>query len=145
MTIISIWKINIALLKMRFHLSGIGVPGKSSLLVRAEGGVASLKVATRYSDNRCIVGVVALSAPIEYEGTTFYSNDELRSIKIPKLIINSEFDGGANDTRKMSEILSNPKEVLFYAGDAHGTELFSNEGEAFVTKLKHFIASVFEN
>lgn len=116
---------------------------KIILIGASRGGVASIKVAARHMNNNCIVGVVAFSAPIEYEGTVFYSKDELSRIKIPKLLINSENDDGANDTRKMFEIFGNPKELLFYPGDAHGTELFDKERESIIKKLHDFTAAAF--
>ncbi|MBM9616969.1 alpha/beta hydrolase [Desulfobulbus rhabdoformis] len=117
---------------------------KVILIGASRGGVASIKVAARHVNNDCIVGVVALSAPIEYEGTVFYSKNELSRIKIPKLLINSENDDGANDTRKMFELFDNPKEILFYPGHAHGTELFGKERESIIKKLQEFTAAAFE-
>jgi len=117
---------------------------KRIILVGASrGGVASIKAAARNSDNDSIVGVVALSAPIEYEGTVFYHNHELSGIRIPKLLINSEDDDGANDTRKMFDLFDGPKELLFYPGNAHGTELFDTEQESILQKLRGFAESVF--
>ncbi len=115
---------------------------KIVLIGASRGGVASIKVAARHVNNDSIVGVVAISAPIEYEGTVFYSNDELNRIKIPKLLINTERDDGADDNRKMIEILREPKELLLYPGDAHGTELFDKEREPIIKKLGSFIKCV---
>lgn len=116
---------------------------KIILVGASRGGVASIKVAARNTNNDSIVGVVALSAPIEYEGTIFYYNHELSGIKIPKLLINSENDDGANDTRKMFELFEGPKELSIYPGNAHGTELFHQEGESILKKLRGFAKSVF--
>jgi hypothetical protein len=115
---------------------------KIVLIGASRGGVTSIKVAARHVNNDGIVGVIAISAPIEYEGIVFYSDDELRAITIPKLLLNSEKDGGAEDNRKMLEIFSEPKELLFYSGDAHGTELFENERESVTNKISGFIKSV---
>lgn len=116
---------------------------KIILIGASRGGVASLKVSAKTTMKDCIVGVVALSAPIEYEGTVFYSNDELCRIEIPKLLINSESDDGADDTRKMYELFKRPKEMILYPGAAHGTELFDEECESLVGRLKNFAESVF--
>lgn len=116
---------------------------KIVLIGASRGGVASLKVAARSVDNDSIVGVAALSAPIEYEGTEFYSNDELCGIRIPKLLINSESDDGADDTRKMHELFDEPKEVLFFPGNAHGTELLGKGREELAGKLKRFAEVAF--
>ena len=123
---------------------GLGVE-KIFLIGASRGGVASIKVAARNTNNDSIVGVIAISAPIEYEGYLFYSDDELRAINIPKLLLNSEKDGGAEDNRKMFEIFGEPKELLFYSGDAHGTELFENELESMATKISNFMKSVLRN
>ena len=111
---------------------------KVALVGASRGGVASIKAAARQMDSDVVVGVAAISAPIEHEGTVFYSSDELRGIKIPKLLINSENDDGANDNRKMCDIFSEPKELHFFPGDAHGTELFDKERESIIKKLRHF-------
>jgi hypothetical protein len=116
---------------------------KIVLIGASRGGVTSVKVAARSVDNNCIVGVAALSAPIKHEGIVFYSTDELCGIRIPKLLINSESDDGADDTRKMYEIFEEPKELFIYPGNAHGTELFHKERESIIKKLQDFIESVF--
>ncbi|WP_012645285.1 alpha/beta hydrolase [Geotalea daltonii] len=115
---------------------------KIILVGASRGGVASIKVAARNTNSDAIVGVVALSAPIEYEGTIFYNNHELSDIKIPKLLINSENDDGVNDTRKMFELFEGSKELLICPGNAHGTELFHQE-ESIIKKLRNFAKSVF--
>ncbi len=120
-----------------------GMGAKKIVLVGASrGGVASIKVAARHVNNDSIAGVVAISAPIEYEGTIFYNDDELNGIRIPKLLLNSERDDGADDNRKMIEIFREPKELLFYPGDAHGTEFFDKERESIIKKMESFIKSV---
>ena len=115
---------------------------KIVLIGASRGGVATIKTAARHDHDDSVVGIIAISAPIEYEGTVFYSNDELRSIKIPKLLLNSEEDDGAEDNRKMIEAFSEPKSLLLYPGNAHGTELFVNERESVTTKINVFVKSV---
>ena len=116
---------------------------KNVILVGASrGGVASIKVAAHPPADQRLVGVVALSAPIEYGGTVFYNKEELSRIKIPKLLINSEHDDGASDTREMFQLFEEPKEMLFYPGDAHGTQLFAREQQSIITKLQDFVAVV---
>lgn len=112
------------------------------LIGASRGGVASIKAAARHVNDDSIAGVVAISAPIEYEGTIFYDADELNNIGIPKLLLNSEGDGGASDNRKMMEMLAEPKELFLYPGDAHGTELFEKERESVINKMNSFIRSV---
>lgn len=119
----------------------MGIP-KIVLIGASRGGVASIKLAARHTDNDSIAGVVAISPRIEYEGTVFYSNEELEAIRVPKLLINTDRDEGADDNRKMINIFREPKELLFYSGDAHGTELFDKERESIIQKLDSFIKSV---
>lgn len=118
---------------------------KIVLIGASRGGVASIKVASRHVNNNSIIGIVAISAPIEYEGVVFYSNEELQRIIIPKLLLNSEGDDGAEDNRRMLDIFSEPKELILYSGVAHGTELFKYERESITTKMKSFIESVLKN
>lgn len=111
------------------------------LIGASRGGVASIKVAARQLHRDNIIGVAALSAPIEYEGTVFYSHGELKKITIPKLLINSENDDGAKDNHKMLQIFNRPKELVVYPGDAHGTELLEKERKSIVENLQSLIAS----
>ncbi|OPX96004.1 MAG: Alpha/beta hydrolase family protein [Syntrophorhabdus sp. PtaB.Bin006] len=119
---------------------------KQIILVGASrGGVASIKVAANMFDKDHIVGVVALSAPIEHEGIVFYNSEELSRIRIPKLLVNSESDECVAGTFKMYQLVNYPKELLIYSGEAHGTEIFLKDGKAFAQKLNDFISSVFKN
>jgi pimeloyl-ACP methyl ester carboxylesterase len=111
------------------------------LIGASRGGVASVKVASRSHDG--IIGIAAISAPIEYEGTVFYSSEELGAIKVPKLLINSEHDEGVNGTRRMFEIVHDPKEMLILPGNGHGTEIFADQRELLVNRLKGFIEDLF--
>ena len=58
---------------------------------------------------------------------------------MPKLLINSEEDDGADDNRKMFEIFRDPKKLRFYPGNAHGTQLFDSVKEAVTEDIKEFI------
>lgn len=117
---------------------------KKIILVGASrGGVASIKVAFQALDSDNIIGVAALSAPIEYDGCTFYSTDQLRCIKIPTLVINSENDDGAADTVKMHDLFTGPKNLFICPGDAHGTEMFQTNGDAVIKQLQNFINTTF--
>ncbi len=119
---------------------------KHIILVGASrGGVASIKVAANSFDKDHIVGVVALSAPIEHEGMVFYNSEELSRIRIPKLLVNSESDECVAGTHEMYQLVNYPKELLIYSGGAHGTEIFLKDGKAFAQKLNDFISSVFKN
>lgn len=113
------------------------------LLGASRGGVSSIKVAANPDKDQSLVGVVAISAPIEYEGTTFYSTAELAGINIPKLLINSADDDCAADTRRMYQLLSAPKVLKIYSGDAHGTEIFQHHRSELVQLLSDFCRTVF--
>lgn len=113
------------------------------LIGASRGGVASIKLASRAFDDASIAGLAALSAPIEYEGTIFYGDDELGRIAIRKLLINSKGDVWSNDTRRMYEIFKKPKKLCIYPGDAHGTELFARERESIQRELIAFIKNIF--
>ena len=117
---------------------------KVVLIGACRGGVISIQAAANNS-NSGIVAVAALAVPIEYEGTIFYSSEELTSISIPKLLINSEGDYSANDTRKMHEMFIEPKAISFYSGDEHGTDIFKNPDhkKALINQLVNFASSSF--
>ena len=118
---------------------------KQIILVGASrGGVASIKVAANSFDKDHIVGVVALSAPVEHEGMVFYNSEELSRIRIPKLLVNSESDECVAGTHEMYQLVNYPKELKIYSGGAHGTEIFLKDGKAFAQKLNDFISSVFK-
>lgn len=117
---------------------------KKILLIGASrGGVASLKVATNPTYSKDLVGIVALSAPIEYNGVVFYSHKELKNIEIPTLLINSEYDDGVNDTLSMFEILDNKKEFKIYPGSGHGTEILIDNKDSLLSIIQDFSNSVF--
>lgn len=118
---------------------------KMVLVGASRGGVISLQAAANNANAKYIVGVAALSAPIQYEGVTFYSTEELRSISVPKLLINSEGDESANDTRKMGEEFIAPKFVSFYPGHEHGTDILNDPGhkKALIKELSQFVSSSF--
>lgn len=116
---------------------------KVVLIGASRGGVISLQAAANHNHTFRIAAVAALSAPIQYDGVTFYSVEELRAISVPKLLINSEGDEAANDTRKMSEIIMEPKSMSIYSGDAHGTNIFHDPDNkrALVKELVDFVSA----
>jgi len=118
---------------------------KIVLIGACRGGVITIQAAANNSSTADIVAVAALAAPIEYEGTTFYSSEELSSISVPKLLINSEGDDSASDTRKMYEVVIEPKAISFYHGDEHGTDIFNNADhrEVLIRQLVDFASSSF--
>lgn len=116
---------------------------KIVLIGASRGVVTAMQVSARSADLDHIVGVVAVSAPVEHEGTVFFSSEELGRVGIPKLFINTEHDECAPGTRQMYDLVPAPKEMVFYPGDAHGTEIFATaSGESLLKRLVGFTGSV---
>lgn len=103
----------------------VGQQGAESVvLVGASlGGLAVLEVA----DEVAPAGVVVLAAPFD---APFFQNlrvtaEDVAAIQSPILFISSENDhaGFADDTQQLYDLAAQPKELAFYPGQAHGTEL----------------------
>lgn len=124
------------------HVTAMGAT-RIFLAGASRGGVASLKVAAKHPNDKRIVGIAALSSPIEHEGTIFYTEEELKAISVPKLLINSEGDDGAADNHRMLALFSAPKTLAFYPGDGHGTQIFDEHKDAAVETLATFINHAF--
>ncbi len=101
-----------------------------------------MQIAAKYDADATVVGAVAISAPVEYEGTVFFNDDELGRIKVPVLLINTEHDECAAGTRQMFGLISAPKTMLFYDGSEHGTEILATKRELLVMALANFVDSV---
>ena len=102
------------------------------------GGAVSLRVAARRGDDNNIVGLVAISTPLEFEGERLYTDGDLRMIIAPKLVISSEFEDGVEDSRNIFALLEDPRQLTIYPGDAHGTDLFLEHGESLTRQLREF-------
>ncbi len=111
----------------------------------SRGGVASIRVACDRRGDSSIVGVAAMSAPIVHEGVTFYTEEELMKIEVPKLLINSEADDGTGDALKMHGLFRDPKQLRIFSGDGHGTQIIEQHGEAPVKLISEFSERVFSN
>ncbi len=73
-----------------------------------------------------IVGV-AVSSPVSY-GNVQISDEELRSITMPFLFLNSEGDKFIQDTKHMfATVKSSSKELHIYSGAAHGGYILDTE------------------
>ncbi len=116
---------------------------KIILIGASRGGVSAISVASDPNINYGIIAIAAISAPRVYEGTLFYSTEELRAIKVPKLLISSENEDWANDTHEMYKIFNEPKDMQFYQGNAHGTEIFLQHQEAMTERLVNFVTAGF--
>ncbi len=119
--------------------------GEKIVLIGAGiGGVASLKLAAHPAPDKAVIGVVSISAPLEHKEGVFYNKEELSQITIPKLLINTEDDECAAGTRQIYELMSEPKELCFYPGGAHGAEIFdTTHRSALIEKLNAFVNSRF--
>lgn len=100
------------------------------------GGIASLDaVASGLVDP---VAIVTLSAPHIWQGLEV-TDDELRGIDAPGLIINTEGDEFVLSTRRMVRELPDAEEQL-YAGRGHGTDLLSGDlANALVARIVEFV------
>ena len=108
------------------------------------GGIASLIAAMRLASDKTIIGVVSISAPFERDGVAFLNKEELSRIKTPKLLIDTKNGVCAANTRQVYELIAEPKELCFYSGNAHGTEIFDTpHRDALIEKLKAFVNSRF--
>lgn len=117
--------------------------GERIVLIGASlGGVASLRVAANRGDDN-IVGVAAISAPLEFGGERCYTDGELRMITAPKLIICSEFDDIVEDARNIFATLEDPRQFTLYPGDAHGTALLAEHGDSLALQLTEFTVWTF--
>jgi pimeloyl-ACP methyl ester carboxylesterase len=113
------------------------------LVGASRGGIVSLQASVNAEINTPIVALVVFSAPIQYEGVTYYTSQELESITIPKLLLSAEYDVYINQTREIFETFSEPKELQLFPGEAHGTDLFKEHSAELVQLLMDFIASHF--
>ncbi|HLF27769.1 MAG TPA: alpha/beta hydrolase [Anaerolineae bacterium] len=113
------------------------------LIGASRGGVNTLRVTVDPKFNTDIIAIAVLSAPLHLGGATIYSEAELRALEIPKLLINSEQDAWANDTREMYELLVEPKEMHFYPGSAHGAAIFAENEDDLVQRLIDFVDAGF--
>ena len=88
------------------------------------GGMVTAKAA---ADAKPSV-VVVLAAPVDLPAFDFRVEPaELQALDMPKLIVGSEHDSIVPfaDTRRMYDLMPDPKELQSYPGTAHGTQLFS--------------------
>ena len=126
------------------HIKTIGAK-RIVLIGASRGGVTSMQVLGKSDGIYGITGVAAISSPVEHEGTVFFTPEELGRVTIPKLFINTEHDECAAGTRQMFDMTPVPKEMVFYPGEAHGTEIFSTDiGARLIRRLIDFTSAVLE-
>ncbi|MDQ6662380.1 MAG: alpha/beta hydrolase [Chloroflexota bacterium] len=108
---------------------------KIILLGSSMGGTATLEVAA----SEQVAAVITLSAPQEFGVNV--SDADVKSISAPKLFVNSQNDGFAQDTMHMYTTASQPKDIHMYPGGAHGTSIFDDEnGNDLTQRILNFVA-----
>lgn len=94
---------------------------KVLLMGSSMGGTATIKVAA----SEQVAGIITLSAPQNFGPGV--SDDEVTSIKAPKLFVNSQDDDYAGETQHMYDIAVQPKELHMYSGSLHGTAILDSD------------------
>lgn len=90
------------------------------------GGTACLETAVSYD----LAGVVAIATPMSQGEPTNVTIDDLKKLTMPKLFIcteNDPFGRIVEHTQIMYDNSPEPKQLKFFPGSAHGTELFFTE------------------
>ena len=113
------------------------------LIGASRGGVVTVQLAADPEGKAEVVAIAVISAPISYQGTTFYTAEEMSSITVPKLVINTEGDTYSEHTQEMYELFVEPKELHIYPGEAHGTQIFKLYGDDLVQRLVDFVEASF--
>src|SRR6266702_4367610 len=101
----------------RVILLGASMGADISLIVAAETPVA---------------GVITLSPEYLFG----LSNNQIKAIFAPKLFINSQNDGFADDTQQMFQNARPPKALHLYPGNAHGVAIFETQyGQDLIARI----------
>jgi len=103
------------------------------------GGTACLETAVSYD----LEGVVAIATPMSQGEPTKITIDDLKNLTMPKLFIcteNDRFGRIVEHTQIMYDNSPEPKQIKFFPGTVHGTELFFTEHkDAFRQLLLDFV------
>jgi pimeloyl-ACP methyl ester carboxylesterase len=113
------------------------------LIGASRGGVVAIQLMIASDANTDIVAIATISAPQYYQGSAFYTDEELAGIALPKLLVNSEGDSWADDTRGMYEAYVEPKELRIFPGSGHGTDVFNDNRDDLVQCLLEFVEAGF--
>jgi esterase/lipase len=87
------------------------------------GGTACLEAALRYD----LEGVAAIAAPMSLGEPTKITVEDLKLLTLPKLFVcadNDRYGRLPGRTQLMYDESPEPKQLKFFPGTAHGTELF---------------------
>ncbi len=89
-----------------------------------------------------------MAAPVDRKELPLrLTSDEVRAIASPKLYLVAEEDGFGfkPDVEKMFEMSRAPKELVTFAGKAHGTDVFkTDEGEQVIDAIVEFLETQVE-
>ena len=95
------------------------------------GGMATIKAALADRPT----AVIVLASPLEWPTwpNLRVTIDDVKQLDLPKLFINSMGDDFADDTQRMFDAASEPKQIHLYPGKEHGTNLFRTQHGADLT------------
>jgi pimeloyl-ACP methyl ester carboxylesterase len=103
------------------------------------GGTACLRAALDHE----LAGLVVIASPLSSGTPTDTKSDELSGLTLPKLFICAENDRYSQvipQMKQMFDLSPDPKQLKFFPGTAHGTELFDTEhGDEFRQLLLNFV------
>lgn len=87
------------------------------------GGLLSASLATEVHAD----AIVVVSSPLMDSGI-FLSDEKLRGLTMPKLLIVSQFDSSfTSNTQHIYDLAPQPKQITIYPGKQHGTTIFALE------------------
>jgi len=124
-------------------LVGASMGGTAALVATDESGAEPERTAVTSRDGPAIVGVVALSAPVEFAGLD--ASVAAAELDTPFAVVAALHDESAKTSfDEFVELASIPvEERLLVGGNAHGTELLrSPYGYSVWTRVLRFIGSI---
>ena len=75
-----------------------------------------------------LAGVVALSAPLTFQGLD--AEPYVSKVAAPQLFLASEEEQGAADTQKLFQLANEPKHIALVLGGDHGSDILKGPGAA---------------
>ena len=90
-----------------------------------------------------LAGLVVIASPLSSGAPTDVKPDELSRLTLPKLFVCAEHDRYSpviSQMQQMFDLSPDPKQLKFFPGTVHGTELFDTEyGDEFRQLLLNFV------
>jgi WD40 repeat protein/pimeloyl-ACP methyl ester carboxylesterase len=103
------------------------------------GGTACLRAALDHD----LAGLVVIASPMSSGAPTAVEPDEFSKLTLPKLYVcaeNDRYSPVIPQMKQMFELSPEPKQIKFFPGTVHGTELFDTEhGDEFRNLLLTFL------